>query len=168
MQVIRNQNIVTRFVSEFGLEQEVLQLQNSVNGVILSINNFLGEGPPDQKIDKIGTVSNQASAPTEAPAGGGLAGVTSLLTSIPEAVGAAAVAAIKFITPSAASSGKKLLLERNENLEFETVYIMLRYWATKIDDFLTGGQHSARKILTVGNTSRYPHNGLELDWYNMS
>ena len=53
---IRNQNIVTRFVSEFGLEQEVLQLQNTVNGVILSINNFLGEGPQKPNPDRIGNV----------------------------------------------------------------------------------------------------------------
>ena len=123
---IKNQNIVTRFVSEFGLEQEVLQLQNTVNGVILSINNFLGEGPGSQpNPDRIGTVSSGPTAAT-APAagagdaGGGLAGAASLLTSIPEAVGAAAVAAIKFITPSGAQ-GKNLHRNLND-ISFRPIY----------------------------------------------
>jgi len=99
---IRNQNIVTRFVSEFGLEQEVLQLQNTVNGVILSINNFLGEGPQKPNPDRIGTVSSGPTAATAPAAGAADAGLTGLLTSIPQAIGAASVAAIKFITPSGA------------------------------------------------------------------
>jgi len=99
---IRNQNIVTRFVSEFGLEQEVLQLQNTVNGVILSINNFLGDGPQKPNPDRIGTVSSGPTAATAPAAGASDAGLTGLLTSIPQAIGAASVAAIKFITPSGA------------------------------------------------------------------
>ena len=114
---IRNQNIVTRFVSEFGLEQEVLQLQNTVNGVILSINNFLGDGPQKPNPDRIGTVSSGPTAATAPAAGASDAGLTGLLTSIPQAIGAASVAAIKFITPSGAQ-GKLELSEKKSDLYF--------------------------------------------------
>ena len=53
---IKNQNILTRFVSEFNLEKEALQFQKTVNKVIIGINNFLEPGnAPSNKIDKIGT-----------------------------------------------------------------------------------------------------------------
>ena len=41
-EAIRNQNILTRFATEFGLTQEMLQMQNGINKVILSVNQFLG------------------------------------------------------------------------------------------------------------------------------
>ena len=61
--LIKNQNVVTRFAAEFGLTNEMLQLQKGVNTVILTINNFLGEGPP-QNVDRIGSAapSNQQSS----------------------------------------------------------------------------------------------------------
>ena len=39
---IKNQNILTRFATEFGLTQEMLQLQKGINNVIITVNNFLG------------------------------------------------------------------------------------------------------------------------------
>merc|ERR1712083_897248 len=69
-------------------------MQNGINKVILSVNNFLGEGP--QEINRVGSASDlvpqQQSSSDQS--------VGSWLTSIPEAIGAASVAAIKFITPT--------------------------------------------------------------------
>ena len=59
--VIKNQNILTRFASEFDMMSEMIQFQKGVNQVILGVNNFLGEGPP-QNVDRIGTASNQQSS----------------------------------------------------------------------------------------------------------
>jgi hypothetical protein len=97
---IINQNILTRFVSEFGLEQEAIQFQMSVNKVILSVNNFLEpQASADNKINRVGiAVEDDSSTSSSA------ASWTSWLTSIPQAIGTLAVAAIKFITPSEASS----------------------------------------------------------------
>lgn len=102
--LIKNQNIVTRFVTEFGLEKEMLLAQQSINQVILGVNNFIEPGNPGvNEINRIGVASDNsqqgsvASAPAGASPGGGLA---AWLNTIPQAVGAAAVAAIKFITPS--------------------------------------------------------------------
>ena len=102
--LIKNQNIVTRFVTEFGLEKEMLLAQQSINQVILGVNNFIEPGNPGvNEINRIGVASDNsqqgsvASAPAGASAGAGLA---AWLNTIPQAVGAAAVAAIKFITPS--------------------------------------------------------------------
>ena len=112
--VIRNQNIVTRFVTEFGLEQEMIQAQGTINKVILSVNNFLEPGNPGENdINRIGVASNLPSArPTQttssevnAIGGSSVDFISSWLTNIPQAIGAASVAAIKFITPSAAAPG---------------------------------------------------------------
>ena len=61
--VIKNQNILTRFASEFDMMSEMIQFQKGVNQVILGVNNFLGEGPP-QNVDRIGAAvgSNQQSS----------------------------------------------------------------------------------------------------------
>ena len=40
---------------------QMLQVQKGVNSVILSVNNFLGDGPP-QNVDRIGA----AARPTQA------------------------------------------------------------------------------------------------------
>ena len=105
--LIKNQNIVTRFVTEFGLEKEMLLAQQSINQVILGVNNFIEPGNPGvNEINRIGVASDNsqqgsvASAPAGASPGGGGAGLAAWLNTIPQAVGAAAVAAIKFITPS--------------------------------------------------------------------
>ena len=105
--LIKNQNVVTRFVTEFGLEKEMLQAQQTINQVILGVNNFIEPGNPGvNEINRIGVASDNsqqgsvASAPAGASAGGGGAGLAAWLNTIPQAVGAAAVAAIKFITPS--------------------------------------------------------------------
>ena len=102
--LIKNQNIVTRFVTEFGLEKEMLVAQQSINQVILGVNNFIEPGNPGvNEINRIGVASDNsqqgsvASAPAGASPGAGFA---AWLNTIPQAVGAAAVAAIKFITPS--------------------------------------------------------------------
>ena len=44
---------------------EMLQVQKGVNSVILSVNNFLGDGPP-QNVDRIGVAARptQANNPT--------------------------------------------------------------------------------------------------------
>ncbi len=81
----------------------MLQFQNGVNKVIIQVNNFLGEetpNQPQQPVDRIGVQATEA----QQPATGGQDSIVSLLTSIPQAIGAAAVAAIKFITPSSAGS----------------------------------------------------------------
>ena len=52
---IRNQNIVTRFVTEFGLEQEMLGVQSTLNSVIVTVNNFLEPGGVNE-IDRIATL----------------------------------------------------------------------------------------------------------------
>ena len=61
--LIKNQNILTRFASEFDMMNEMIQFQKGVNQVILGVNNFLGEGPP-QNVDRIGAAvgSNQQSS----------------------------------------------------------------------------------------------------------
>ena len=61
--LIKNQNILTRFASEFDMMDEMIQFQKGVNQVILGVNNFLGEGPP-QNVDRIGAAvgSNQQSS----------------------------------------------------------------------------------------------------------
>ena len=61
--LIKNQNILTRFASEFDMMEEMIQFQKGVNQVILGVNNFLGEGPP-QNVDRIGAAvgSNQQSS----------------------------------------------------------------------------------------------------------
>ena len=61
--VIKNQNILTRFASEFDMMSEMIQFQKGVNQVILGVNNFLGDGPP-QNVDRIGSAvgSNQQSS----------------------------------------------------------------------------------------------------------
>ena len=61
--LIKNQNILTRFASEFDMMNEMIQFQKGVNQVILGVNNFLGEGPP-QNVDRIGSAagSNQQSS----------------------------------------------------------------------------------------------------------
>ena len=61
--LIKNQNILTRFASEFDMMSEMIQFQKGVNQVILGVNNFLGEGPP-QNVDRIGSAagSNQQSS----------------------------------------------------------------------------------------------------------
>jgi hypothetical protein len=45
-------NIATRFVSTFGLQQEALQLQAGINGVIKTINSFLGEEDTSNSVSK--------------------------------------------------------------------------------------------------------------------
>ena len=61
--VIKNQNILTRFATEFDMMSEMIQFQKGVNQVILGVNNFLGDGPP-QNVDRIGAAvgSNQQSS----------------------------------------------------------------------------------------------------------
>lgn len=95
----------SRFVTEFGLEQEMLGFQAGVNKVILSVNNFLGEENSlpggSNNVDRIGVAAS-------ASAGGGSSSSSSTaqspvlnwLTNVPQAIGGAAVAAIKFITPT--------------------------------------------------------------------
>ena len=72
--LIKNQNVVTRFAAEFGLTNEMLQLQKGVNTVILTINNFLGEGPQPQNVDRIGSAapSNQQSSSSSVSTAGWL------------------------------------------------------------------------------------------------
>ena len=36
-------NIATRFVTQFGIQEEALALQGTINGVIKTVNSFLGE-----------------------------------------------------------------------------------------------------------------------------
>ena len=50
--LIKNQNILTRFASEFDMMNEMIQFQKGVNQVILTVNNFLGEETP-QNVDRI-------------------------------------------------------------------------------------------------------------------
>ena len=59
--VIKNQNILTRFASEFDMMSEMIQFQKGVNQVILGVNNFLGEGPP-QNVDRIGAAVGSSSS----------------------------------------------------------------------------------------------------------
>ena len=92
----------------------MIQAQQTVNKVILSVNNFLEPGNPGENdINRIGVASNIPSArPTQttssevnAIGGSSVDFISSWLTNIPQAIGAASVAAIKFITPSAAAPG---------------------------------------------------------------
>ena len=101
-QAIRNQNVVTRFVTEFGLEQEMLAAQGTLNGVIVTVNNFLEPGGVNE-VDRIG-VAGSGSGSGSGPSGGTSSTYDgSLLTVISQAVGSLAAAAIKFITPSPSS-----------------------------------------------------------------
>ena len=93
---IRNQNIVTRFVTEFGLEQEMLGVQSTLNSVIVTVNNFLEPGGVNE-IDRIGVAGSGSGS---GPSGGTTSTYDgSLLTVISQTVGSLAAAAIKFITP---------------------------------------------------------------------
>ena len=97
---IRNQNIVTRFVTEFGLEQEMLGAQSTLNSVIVTVNNFLEPGGVNE-IDRIGVAGSGSGS---GPSGGTTSTYDgSLLTVISQTVGSLAAAAIKFITPSPSS-----------------------------------------------------------------
>ena len=99
-QAIRNQNVVTRFVTEFGLEQEMLAAQGTLNGVIVTVNNFLEPGGVNE-VDRIGVAGSGSGS---GPSGGTSSTYDgSLLTVISQAVGSLAAAAIKFITPSPSS-----------------------------------------------------------------
>ena len=69
--LIKNQNILTRFASEFDMMSEMIQFQKGVNQVILGVNNFLGEGSPQQNVDRIGAAagSNQQSSSSSSTVG---------------------------------------------------------------------------------------------------
>ena len=66
--VIKNQNILTRFASEFDMMSEMIQFQKGVNQVILGVNNFLGEGPP-QNVDRIGAAAGSSSSSSTSTVG---------------------------------------------------------------------------------------------------
>ena len=66
--LIKNQNILTRFASEFDMMDEMIQFQKGVNQVILGVNNFLGEGPP-QNVDRIGAAVGSSSSSSTSTVG---------------------------------------------------------------------------------------------------
>ena len=66
--LIKNQNILTRFASEFDMMSEMIQFQKGVNQVILGVNNFLGEGPP-QNVDRIGAAAGSSSSSSTSTVG---------------------------------------------------------------------------------------------------
>ena len=93
-----DQTPLTRFIKVFDLKDEAIVFQNTVNGVLDTVNGFIGDdNGVDAASDKLDSI----------PAGGGGVGggtvssvPTGLLSSvmkIPDYVGKAAAAAFKFI-----------------------------------------------------------------------
>ena len=92
-----DQTPLTRFIKVFDLKDEAIVFQNTVNGVLDTVNGFIGDdNSVDVASDKLDSI----------PAGGGGGGgtvssvPTGLLSSvmkIPDYVGKAAAAAFKFI-----------------------------------------------------------------------
>lgn len=106
---ITQANFVTRFVSEFGLQQEALRLQNQLNTMIKGVNSFLGDETPEysssggaSQVDKIGVAAGASTSSVSTVGGvnnGGEESWADIFTLLPQTVGTMAVSLIKFITP---------------------------------------------------------------------
>ena len=92
-----DQTPLTRFIKVFDLKDEAIVFQNTVNGVLDTVNGFIGD---DNSVD---TASDKLdSIPAGGPGYGGSVssvptGLLSSVMKIPDYVGKAAAAAFKFI-----------------------------------------------------------------------
>eukprot|EP00095_Tigriopus_kingsejongensis_P011849 maker-scaffold493_size155937-snap-gene-0.17 protein:Tk11849 transcript:maker-scaffold493_size155937-snap-gene-0.17-mRNA-1 annotation:"---NA---" len=103
-------SMITRFINEFELQQEALALQTSVNQLITTVNDFMGDNeeaplesdPNTVSVNKIGVAAEgETAAPSEA-------GILASLTSIPASIAAAVVNGLKFMSPASATAQNKI------------------------------------------------------------
>ena len=88
-----DQTPLTRFIKVFDLKDEAIVFQNTVNGVLDTVNGFIGDdNGVDAASDKLDSIPAYGGTVSSVPTG-----ILSSVMKIPDYVGKAAAAAFKFI-----------------------------------------------------------------------